>query len=174
MWLLSVTIAAEAYCTLNKMRAVIAGWCVHSSHTIFLCLFLNSFVSVNIPLSCSLLLPAWHVVLVKSASPPWETTHFFFHVLILELIVALVTCRTPKKQKESNRRRKKNLPPPPLWKRRAGKKGRRNEAEGEGKRKQTQQCLTSLLAERRKERYKASATEQKRKEVEGGRVGQRE
>lgn len=47
---------------------------------------------------------------------------------------------------------------------------RRNEAEGEGKHNQTELCLTSLLTERRKDRYKASATEQKRKRErrEGG------
>lgn len=43
---------------------------------------------------------------------------------------------------------------------------------GEGKHTQTEPCLTSSLTERRKDWYKASATEQKRKR-QGGRQGGR-
>lgn len=82
----------------------------------------------------------------------------------LFLISAAVIYSTQKKG------RRRNTSPSSLWKERAqGKGGRRNEGRGEGKHTQTEPCLTSSRTERRKDWYKASATEQKRKR-EGGRA----
>lgn len=116
------------------------------------------------------ILPHKKSISIHCLSKAW---HKDVYVFMLELILASVKCKTQKKQKGEG---KKSPPPsPPVWKRRAGKEGGGMRQRGEGKHKQKQLCLTSLLAERRKDWHKARATEQSRKRwKEGeGRGGQR-